>query len=358
MKKRVLFVTAMVMFICTLQAQITITAADMPNIGDTIRLSQASPQSVSAYNFAATGTNHTWNFSNMTAVSQDIDTFVSVISTPLFYYPSFITNASIAKKGPAMGGMGFSLTNVYEFYKETSTYFSQVGFAAQLNGVPLPTLFSAPDYIYRFPLTYGGSDSCNFGYSIIIPGLFSYVNQSKRVNIVDGWGTLTTPFGTFQTVRIKSTVTSRDSIASDSLPFPVPPVTTTTTEYKWLANGYRAPLLTVSADGFFTTAIYMDSIRPFTGIEEPYSSATSGYNFAVNIFPNPARSIISITPDIAVNGQPMQVTLFDATGRVIMKSEFNTETGIIDISELSPGIYNLLLNRKDGASGTAKVLKI
>lgn len=341
-----------------LQAQITITSADMPNIGDTLRYSQASPTSVIGYNFATTGANHTWDFSNLTHVSQSVDTFVSVLSTPIFYYPSFLTNASIARKGESFGAMGFSLTNVYEFYKETNTYFAQVGFAAQLNGIPLPTLFSAPDYIYRFPLNYGNTDSCSFGYTFSVPGLITYKNQSKRVNVVDGWGTLTTPFGTFQTVRVKSTITSRDSIASDSLPFPVPPITTTTIEYKWLANGYRAPLLTATAGGMgMTTVTYMDSYKPTSGTVDPGLSK-SGDRLNIDIHPNPVGSTLNFITGLTDNGLKVYLRIFDATGRVVMDRTSLSTTPALDVSGLKAGIYYLHLATGDGKSGVARFIRL
>jgi hypothetical protein len=336
-----------------LTGQITITASDMPNIGDTIRFSNATIVSAQGYNFAQTGANYNWNFSNLQHASQDVDTFVSVISTPIYYYPSFITNATIAAKGESASMGTFSLTNVYAFYKETNTYFAEVGFAAQLSGVPLPTLYSAPDYQYRFPLDYGNSDSCNFGYNISIPTLFNYNNQSKRVNLVDGWGSITTPFGTFQALRVMSVITARDSITSDSLPFPIPPTTTVTTEYKWLANGHRLPILTATSSGFGqSSVIYLDQYRPTTGIE-----GNNGKKITTRIYPNPAQDILNIATDLVGDGKPAHLEMLTMTGCKVLETTLQG-AGPIDVSALKAGVYLLKVTSSEGKTELIRFVKL
>ncbi|MFO7721826.1 MAG: T9SS type A sorting domain-containing protein [Bacteroidales bacterium] len=335
-----------------MNGQITVTAADMPNIGDTIRYSTATLLSASGLNFAQTGTNHSWDFSSLTHASQDVDTFVGVISTPIYYYPSFITNASIARKGESFNMGTFSLTNVYYFYKETNTYFSQVGFAAQLNGIPLPTLYSAPDYQYRFPLDYGNTDSCNFGYNISIPALFNYNNQSKRVNQADGWGTITTPFGSFQALRVKSVITARDSISSDSLPFPIPPTTTVTTEYKWLAHGHRMPILTATIRGIGQVNVtYLDHYHPATGVNE----ISSHPRLVSGIFPNPAHTTVRVEMMPFKEMEPVSVDILTLTGSRVFATTMQG-SGTIDVSSLQRGVY--LIRVTDNRNWTEQVRMI
>ncbi len=361
MKKVFLICICLSASLTALHAQITLTVAEMPDIGDTIRYSEATPVSMVGYNFTATGVNHTWNFSNLSHAGQTVDTFVAVLSTPIFYYPVFLGNATIAKKEESVNMASFSLTNVYDFFKETPTDFTRVGFAAQLNGLPLPTLYTSPDSIYRFPLNYGNTDSCEFGFSISVPTLFSYDNESKRVNMADGWGTLTTPFGTFQTLRVKSVITSRDSIASDSLPFPIPPTITTTTEYKWLANGYRSPLLVATTrDLGGTTVIYMDHYHSVTGIRNHPDSFKPGSEATLKPFPNPTSGSFGVELNVAEPGLPVVYSLKDRTGKLVQTGTLMIDSGKLrmDISGLQPGVYYLQLQQQDGFSGTAKVVRL
>lgn len=357
MKNSLLSLCLLLLVSYTAHTQITITAADMPNTGDTLRMSQATPASVLGKNFATTGANYTWDFSTLAAASQTVDTFVSVTSTPIFYYPSFISSASIALKGESFSMSTFSLTNVYDFFKETPTYFAQVGFAAQFTGIPLPTPYSGGDYWYRFPVNYQDRDSCLFGYTVSIPTLFSLNNQSKRVNMVDGWGTLTTPFGTFQTLRIKSVITSRDSIHSDSIPFPIPPTTTVTTEYKWLANGHRAPLLTVTNRGGMnptSTVVYRDHFLNLASVTDPAVAATT-----VSVFPNPSSGIIRISHPGGTNGAGGVYQIADLTGKTLLQGDylFSGNGFNLDITSLPSGMYVLQIGLPNGNTGTARIVK-
>jgi len=357
MKKFLLYLYLILMVVSAAHAQITITAADMPNTGDTLRMSQATPASVLGKNFAATGANHTWDFSTLMPASQYLDTFVSVMSTPILYYPTFLATASIALKGESFSMSTFSLTNVYDFFKETTSAFTQVGFAAQFSGIPLPTLYSSPDYWYRFPLNFQDKDSCQFGYTVAIPTLFSLSNQSKRVNMVDGWGTLITPFGTFQTLRIMSVITSRDSLQSDSLPFPIPPTTTVTTEYKWLANGHRAPLLTVTNRGGMnpiSTVAYRDHFLNLASVQNPEAVTT-----ALSIHPNPTSGKIRISHTEGQNGTGGMYRIADLAGKTVMQGaySFAGNSYHLDISSLPSGIYVLQMVLPSGLTGTARIVK-
>lgn len=357
MKQFCLFVTVLLLSFSGITAQITITSADMPNVGDTLRFSEASAISVLGQNFSATGANYSWDFSTLVPSNQIVDTFVAVTSTPIYYYPSFITNATYARKGEEVAMASFSLTNVFDFFKEATGYYAQVGFAAQLSGIPLPTLYTSPDYLFRFPLAYGNSDSCQFGSTITIPTLFTYNNQSKRVNTVDGWGTLTTPFGTFQTLRVKSELTSRDSIASDSLPFPIPPTTTVTTEYKWLASGHHEPILTATTGALgATTVVYRDVFRDLTAsVSKPATR-----NSEIIVSPNPALNQVRLSAIPDSGNAELEYQILDLSGKIVLRGSAQVAAGscTLDITALQSGVY--ILHLHDGArlSATTRLVKI
>lgn len=340
----------------SIRAQITITSNDMPNTGDTLRYSMAKASSITAYNFQTTGSNHKWDFSSLQHSGQDVDTFVTVISTPILYYPSFITNANQAKKGPKMSLGTFSLTNVYDFYKKSTNSYTHVGFAATFNSVPIPTLYSSPDYEYRFPLTYGQTDSCNFGYNITIPTIFSYKNQSKRVNTVDGWGEITTPAGTFQAIRIKSVITSRDSVALDSLPISIPPTTTVRTEYKWLANGYRTPILTAVQPSIGPiTVTYLDTYKPISGIEN-----SEDKTIFFEAWPNPAdKNIFLMVNYFPEASEPLYWHLYHPTGKLIKQGNVHrgTQPTTIDLEDIASGLYFISIQQGPRYSQSIKIIK-
>jgi hypothetical protein len=236
-----------------ISAQITITLTDMPNVGDSLFVTSTFvPMGL---DYTESGADFTWDFSGLTGGAQDEEIFVAVSSTPLLYqavfnWPPWNPPATIASPDDDFSLIpGVAFTDYYDFFKEQNASYTSVGFGVTINNIPVPVKYNNPEMLYKFPLSYGNSsDSSESFYSISIPDLGYYETYRKRVNTVDGWGTLITPFGTFATLRIKSFLTIRDSIYVDSLQTGIP-VKRDITEYKWMGNGFGVPLLKVSKEG-------------------------------------------------------------------------------------------------------------
>lgn len=271
-------------------AQITITTSDMPSSGDTIRKSTAL--NTSGLDYTLTGTDYTWDFSNLFTISQTVDTFVSVSSVPLWYQIVFIPNfvANLAQKYPEIDTIPeLQIVDPYRFFKNSNSSFNDVGIAFTLNQIPIPLKFDTPDVLYKFPMNYGNIDSSFSGIEFSIPDIGFIGIDRKRVNHVDGWGTLTTPFGTHNVLRMKSTVTENDTIYIDSIQFGTS-INRLYTEYKWLSNGFGEPLLQVYEEGPLVTFTFIDSIRdPLLGVEPVIP-----YEKAFVVIPNPLQSSGSV----------------------------------------------------------------
>lgn len=338
-------ITISIIFLLVLKSysQITITSSDMPNVNDTFRLSTALTAGLDP---ALTGTNYTWDFSGLTPTSQRVDEYVSVTATSLLYYPTFILSASIAKAQPSFDLIpGFEFTDVYNFYKESSSQFSGVGIAGKIAGLPLPTKYDDPDILYNFPLNYGDIDSCESSFDISIPLMGSLVEERDRKNIVDGWGTLITPYGSFQVLRIKSELMKKDSLHVDSLGISIPAITTNTIEYKWIGNSHGIPLLQINTNlGIATSIEYLDSIRNVISwsVEE-----ISQQDLSLNIYPNPAIDEFQINYNLSkrseieisicsVNGQKSDLLINDVRSKGVHSEIFS----LADFN-LEPGVYIL-----------------
>jgi hypothetical protein len=109
-------------------------------------------------------------------------------------------------------------------------------------------------------MNYGQTWSSDAGFTLSLPGTGYISRQKNRTSEVDGWGTLTTPFGSFQTLRVKSIIAEHDSIYIDSLGWGYG-LDRTITEYKWLGNDQGIPLLQVTEEGPLVTATYRDFYR-------------------------------------------------------------------------------------------------
>ena len=328
-------------------SQITIDQADMPVPGDTLRMSISS--SVPG-DYTSTGNDTTWDFSALQAINQRVDTFVTVINNPaippiylFFFMPDIITNLA-SPMGGAGVVPGIPVTNGYRFYKNAASSFTDLGFAVELQGLPLIAKYDNPDVQYNFPLNPSTSAwSSNSLVSISVPGTGSFYSSRSRESQVDGWGNLITPFGTFSTIRVKSHLIEVDSIVLDtgSLNFPV---TRDIMEYKWLAKGKGEPVLQINQEGSVSTAIYRDFFRqnlvPLSVNLGPDTTVTKG-------------AIISITAKVS-GGTPPYKYLWNTydTTQSITKMINASQTFIVFAidagNNFSMGTKNVSLKSNEG----------
>lgn len=332
-------------------AQITVTSSDMPNAGDSILVSEATTTTA---NLSLTGPGYSWDFSSLVPVIQRYEKFDAPNSYPSVYPFVFFASSYGQENYQDTGTVfpGLSIAGAYDFFKETVTGFRQVGIGYLLNGtIPLLMQYSKPDTIYDFPMNYADTSECDYKFATpaisIVP--FYYSESGHRKSVVDGWGDLTTPFGTFPTLRVRSVITAVDSIYLDTLgfgqAFPVP----TRIEYKWIGTGKKIPLLEIDATDLggtetVTGIVYRDSVRasvPQVGIAE-HSNATD-----LSVYPNPAGSQATVQFDLAAAAH-IQVSIVNVLGQTVAviadesapagKQLINIDLGVLG---LSPGIYGI-----------------
>jgi len=339
-------------------AQITIGSSDLPNTGDVIRISNG--QAFPGMNAALTGPDYTWDYSQLAPTSQTVDTFVSVLSTGLYAF-QFYTNSSFALKSntPTVSLFGvLSIDYEYDFFKKSPSAYVQTGFGASMNTFPLSVPFEPKDTIYRFPLEYNNASTSSSAFFVSIPGLGYYGGKKIRTDTVDGWGTLTTPYGTFPVLRVKSVIHEIDSIHSDTLHVGFSFARPVLTEYKWLGNNQRIPLLQINSSAGVATQIhYRDSLRinplAVLPVEQP--------DLQFNIYPNPTGDMMMIDYYLSKESE-ISVDIFNGLGEKISSDSFGKKVPgnqflMINLEEknISPGIYFVSMN-VDGRSFKSQLI--
>lgn len=292
--KSIYFTLILSFFAYNLFSQISIGQNDMPNTNDTIRLSTTT---ILNYNSTETGADYVWDFTYLTPTVQRVDTFVSLLSTPLTYnvvFNNFLdpNRATIAAQNPNSPSLiqQVQVTESYDFFKEASGYFSKVGFGAKINSVPTPVKYDVPERYYSFPLTYQTTDSSTSFYGFTVPGYGYYGQTITRKNEADGWGTISTPFGTFDAIRVKSTINLRDTIYYDTYSFGTSINRPTEYEYKWLANNMGIPILKITERNFTYSIEYQDSLRS-TILS---NKLINNKNLEIGIYPNPTTKVLNL----------------------------------------------------------------
>lgn len=356
MKKNLLIVIVCC-FSITLTSQISITSVNMPVSGDTCRFSNATLSSVGDY--TTTGANYFWDFITLDSTGQGIRKFEAASTTPYFYFGPAGYGEKIAD---SVGIPPFLFKNIYNFYKLTATKFYIDGLGITYSGFAIPNFNSDKDELYTLPLNYLDRDSTTFKFSTISTGTIpAYSKQGYRITEADGWGSITTPYGTEQCLRVVTTQYSQDSIKGTlavgtftyplNLGFP-----NYQRSYQWLTLTEKIPYLEVSGNLSGTNftpnqAKYRDVIRSFVGIKE--GSAT----LALSVFPNPANTQLTII--IPQNKHDVVAEITDLQGKLMLTKSLTKNSQIvnlhqIDLSGIAKGVYLLKLS-----TGTSKqTLKI
>ncbi len=334
--KLLLFLLALNNFVF---AQISILNADMPRANDTLRYST----STSTINYSATDTNYTWDFSTLKINNQDIQKYYTPLSTPYvlqFLSATYGIPESNLNLGPVGGG---TASDVYSFFKTSAAALVVVGRGATIQNLPLGIVYSSRDTIYKYPMIYGKTYSSSYYGEAGLAGVGTLKQSGTRTTIVDGWGKITTPYGTFDCIRVKSTVLGTDSIVFGGFGIPIP---ANRTEYTWLAKGERFPILEVivnNSTSLVTSIKMKDRYRPEAYVNNCNFNANrtlikpaDTVTFTNTSFGNPSSFNWTITPSTyhfasgSSATSEMPKIIFDSIGNYDIKLRVNYLGGTDD----------------------------
>jgi hypothetical protein len=200
MKIFLLFFSFLIVF-NSVQGQITVNSGDMPQANDTFLVSNSF---LLFFNPDETGADYDWDYSNLFPFSQDSISYIAM-SDASFIYQLIFNNpfnpSDQATEGKRLEGLdfvpGIDISDAFLFTKNSSTKLEELGFGVTFSGIPLPIQYTDKKTLYEFPLSYGDSLEDDYAFNVSIPNLAYLGESGTRSYDVDGWGSLTTPFGTF-----------------------------------------------------------------------------------------------------------------------------------------------------------------
>lgn len=212
-------------------------------------------------------------------------------------------------------------------------------------------------------MAFGNVDSSDSDYSIIIPGLATAIGSQHRVNVVDGWGDITTPYGTFSALRIVSTLTGEDSIYLDTLGFGFSAPRQLTREYKWLASGQDIPVLQINTTellGIETVTLikYRDSLRVPTALHEIHAE-----DMQLSIGPNPSNGNEVYLNSVSEKSTELNCSIFSPNGRLVHSQTLSIQSGKHKVQlgsndfRLSSGNYVVNLSNSSSSSSVKLVVQ-
>ncbi len=345
MKKVLLMLGALLIELSGASAQITITSADVSVSAITAVTGRDTSSFIRPW---ASGANQVWDFSAY--IPANIDTtrsnLSSFISNPIFPtatnascvtlpFGSFCSYVDLSPSGMYILGLDNTFTTIF-----TSHQVSHESPAA---------------LVYPFPLNFGQMVSQTYVQNQLnvntSPAPFDSVKiiyHRAQIFNVDGWGTLITPFATYQTLRMKKINYNLDSTfnhaAGGSWSLGAVNSLHVDTSFVWLANG----LMEVA-----TISSYSPTVHRYSFLK---SSVATGLDVNrkdevnIKLYPIPAANQLYLNSSEIVKS----ITCMNSFGQI-----FNAEvsSGSIDISMLSKGIYFLKVVTENGKCITQKFVK-
>lgn len=324
-----------------LYSQITITQAEFPFNTMNFNALSDTTNGKTGITPGNGGVNQTWNFSTYTVgIASTFTTDYSSLNPN----PNFPTANTTACTGTNYGGGNIMQNCMYIDINSSGIYYlgGVLSFTSATNQNSL-TKYSPLIKMWSFPLTFLTSDSTSCiqtsetSYSPP-PGYDSTFNRRfiKRKFEADGWGTVITPLGTYNSLRVKITeIVYSDStwkhVVGTGWNFQSKSNPSTRVYYNWLSNVFNATVAVISPGVNGWQYNFYNPQTP-TGI-----NAIENKNDVI-ISPNPASDNISIN-QIPFNSK---IKIYDVSGKMIYNSVSKDNViETINTSDFSNGIYTI-----------------
>lgn len=301
--------------VIALSAQPTLTSSGMtPVVGNSMTLNNTAYVSP-----GTAGANQTWNLSSMSSTGSNVYTGVAPSSTP--------NGASFSAATVALGSSG-----IYVYYKGTASALQYYGVDNGSTTMP----YSNPEDQLHFPFTFNNTYTDTW--ATTFTNTYTFYRTGSTVVTADGYGTLTTPDGTFSNVlRVHFVQTYQDSAYIANMAYII---TYQNDEYMWYLNNNHYPIaavytLTTSAGGPTQGGLYMSNV--VSGVNE------NNLLLSQTLAPNPSNDHVDFTFGLAAS-QNVQLEIYTSTGQLaeapeMMAGVAGENTVRIDVAELPAGMY-------------------
>ena len=379
MKASLLFI--FILMTSLVNAQITITNDYFPAEGDTLRTAfDGMPANI---NITAPGGNQTWNFNSLQGISTE------VIVQPAI---AGLNNENFTE-AELMIPVGGQNSPAETYINVTPNVYEIVGYAGQDPagfGIEVVVPYSPTLIERRAPLNFFDVNNADFAFTVafsteflppelidslgldFLPDSLRVKVISDRLDIVDAWGELTIPGGTYEVLREKRTEMRKTQLEAKLEIGPISnwiDITTfvpfldqigsdTITTYHFFSNTAKEPIavVTVTNDDMETPLFvsYKDN-----NILSNVNYVNTGKSDLI-VYPNPA--ILEARFDfVNLNPGLYSLKIYNILGVEIWKNRYNingNRTIKIDLDEFRKGTYLYSLIDERGKTLTTKRLMI
>lgn len=348
--KRFSIAIIMMFWLQSSMCQITIQRNDLPKLNDTVRITNTS---ISNIDYVATGENFNWDFSNIRSTGETLMEYKSALQTD--YWLAFLNLNYFGLKTEDITIGGYGLKDIYQFYEIDNSKYGIKGVGVKFQEVPFAAVYSKMDKIFSLPLKNGQRDSNQYAFKVEIPTIGTYKGSGYRVTEVDGWGKITTPYGTFDCLRTVSKSKGTDSISANILGFPVSfglPVNKV--EYQWWSKNQKSPILSIEGRIVSGNFVPITTYYRGTEINKPTAITLIENSSAWNAYPLIGEKGWRLeVPAEYIN---CEVSIYQINGNLIQSFKVKSTNSEIYINAPS-GIYICVMNRNQNYSSKKLLLK-
>ena len=249
--------------------------------------------------------------------------------------------------------------DIWEYYLFRNDSLSWLGAASVLgadSSVFYQMLNENPDVRMIFPITYQNSFDDNLRGVNWIRYAGSLIKQSRSGDIThtaDAYGSLTTPYGTFQNVlRIKTTETIYDTLQA----FIPVPSEQKITRYTWYSSDERYILMHMDSIAViqfgFPASLTKSHMYRAGEIMTSIDQDKLAKEMELSVFPNPASDVLNVNFNLD-NPQNVKISLGNIIGQNLISKVSSQlysgeQTHQLDLSELGAGYYLLTIETDRG----------
>lgn len=277
-----------------------------------------------AINFSPgpTGANQIWDFAdldqeNAQALTFEILPLNSAVGSNLFPYAAFCWHLK-----------EFGIYNYYQANVDSMTLMGVV--SATNQDINFLTTFSKPEDVIRFPINYQDSYSYTSQFTSGIPGSITFDGEREGTVEIDGFGALSTPFGTYENV-LRMVIVEKDNLS-----------TITNTQYAWLEADNFTPLMVynTSTDAEEPPSLYYS--RPLIINDTKNIKAQSTFN--LKILGNPSQDWLRLKISSEEKLQKYEIQVIAPDGKVVYQEvkrsgTLREEQIEISVQHLASGPY-------------------
>ena len=381
--KKLSYITLLmvVLFNKSLTAQITITNASFPAVGDT--LNEAVDNSP-AVNNGTVGGSQTWDF---TALKANV-----LRKTAVRPVTEGANSADFPAANLIFKSLNGNVAGTEQYMKSSTSKIEYIGYSgnAPANlGFKVNAVFNPSEILRRAPMKFFDNSVTNSALNITFPasiipdsllGGFKpdsiRINfKSNRVDLVDAWGKMNIPNGSFDVLREK-----RTNFTDTKIEVKLPIVgwfdatsflgggaggasfgKDTTVQYHYFSNTAKEPIAVVSVDPLKNDSVLTVTFKPInikiTDINEILDVADVN---SLSLYPNPAVNEVNIKVSDVPTGN-YNLVVYNILGRQIMRKSYYINGNTVikeDVTALPKGNFLFSLSNSSGKIINTKRLLI